>query len=101
MELRFDGETIGKEDIPRLTSQLERVKRLMMDGNWRILPEIASKAYCSEPSASSRLRDLRKFRFGCWRVERRPRGLRSVGLWEYRLLPPENNTNDNRTERES
>lgn len=58
----------------------ERVLSLMRDGQWRTLEEIAGQTSMSEPSASARLRDLRKDEFGGWRVEKR---LRDKDLYEY------------------
>lgn len=85
MELDFDGKTYDPEqDRKRLTGQLERVHRIMMDSEWRNLRELADAAGGSEASVSARLRDLRKERFGGMTVERRRV---SGGLFEYRLLP--------------
>ena len=36
-------------------------------------------------SISAQLRHLRKEKFGSYNIEKRPRGDRSNGLWEYRL----------------
>lgn len=69
---KFDGESYSpKLDQTRLKGQLERVQKLMSDSVWRSLAEIADKTGCSEASASARLRDLRKPKFGLWTVERR------------------------------
>ena len=85
----FDGATYDPDfDHARLTSQLDRVRTLMQDGQWRTLREIADKVGDPEASVSARLRDLRKEKFGAWRVERRRRGAPERGLHEYRLLPP-------------
>lgn len=83
--LRFDGETYEPEhDRERLGTQLEKVRDLMRDGQWRTLAAIALAVGSSEASASARLRDLRKPRFGSLRVERR----RVVGgLFVYRVSP--------------
>jgi biotin operon repressor len=56
----FRGATIEAQDVPRLTSQYERVKSLMLDGKWRTLRQIATACNGSEPSVSARLRDLRR-----------------------------------------
>ncbi len=79
----FDGETYNKhQDYARLSGQLKRVFELMRDGKFRTLREIADTVGCSEASASSRLRDFRKAKFGAFTVERR----RVVGgLYEYQL----------------
>lgn len=83
--LNFDGETFNrKRDGPRLTSQFYRVLVLMRDYRWRTLREIADAIGCPEASASARLRDFRKDRFGAYHVQRRIREGHQ-GLWEYRL----------------
>jgi hypothetical protein len=85
--MKFDGGTYRPEaDLPRLRGQVLRVFDLMKDGRWRTLEEIAAPAAASEASVSARLRDLRKPRFGGHEVQRRPRGAREAGLFEYRLL---------------
>ncbi len=90
-EPRFDGITCKPErDGKRLNSQLEAVRRLMLDHEWRTIPAIAlhlrlSQIPCTEASVSARLRDLRKERFGGYNVERQLGA--SDGLWEYRIVP--------------
>lgn len=85
--MRFDGSTYSPDlDESRLTSQLDRVKTLMLDGKWRTLGEISLVTQGSEASISARLRDLRKERFGSYQVERRRRGDPSDGLFEYRII---------------
>ena len=84
--MTFDGATYDPAlDATRLKSQLERVRTLMQDGQWRTLGEIQALAGGSEAALSARLRDLRKPRFGAWIVDRRRV---SNGLWEYRVLAP-------------
>ena len=85
--MRFDGPDLTAQDTERLSSQLLRVERLMRDGEWRSLAQIALEVGGSEAGVSARLRDLRKPRFGGWRVERRKVYCES-GWFEYRLLPP-------------
>ena len=75
-------------DFHRLKTQHDRVKALMLDGQWRSLREIASLTGDPESSVSAHLRHLRKPRFGSWVVERRPRGNRDDGLFEYRVIAP-------------
>lgn len=85
----FDGEVYDPEyDDDRLRSQLGKVFACMRDRNWRTLSEI--QAYTGQPQASisAQLRHLRKPRFGSYIVEKRHRGDRERGLFEYRLLPP-------------
>lgn len=59
----------------------------MADGQWRTFAEIHALTGDGEASISAQLRNLRKNRFGAHQVERRSRGDRSRGLWEYRLVP--------------
>jgi hypothetical protein len=75
------------DDEPRLLGQHERIRDLMLDGRWRTLAEIASETNDPAASISAQLRHLRKPRFGSWIVEKRTRGERQHGLYEYRLLP--------------
>ncbi len=82
----FDGSTFDPaQDAARLTSQLLRVKALMIDGRWRTLAAIREQTGGTEAAISARLRDFRKDRFGGWAVERQR--LTNTGLWEYRLVP--------------
>ncbi len=82
--LNFDGDTFDAvQDRDRLGAQLEAVKALMLDGEWRTLSGISSILLYPEASVSARLRDLRKERFGGYTVERRRANSR--GLYEYRL----------------
>ena len=81
----FDGETFDpKEDGERLTGQLARVRNQMADGRWFTLNYLASLVGGSEAGVSARIRDLRKPKFGGYRVERR-RVPGERGVWEYRL----------------
>lgn len=84
----FNGpEYQTEQDHVRLKYQHDRVKHVMKDGEWRTLDEIAQLTQDPLASISAQLRHLRKKRFGSWVVERRARGDRSNGLFEYRLLP--------------
>lgn len=74
---------IPAEDRERIQGQRGRVLRLMSDGRWRTLHEIAQACSCSETGASARLRDLRKTAFGGHTVRRRLRFAAIHGLWEY------------------
>lgn len=87
--VRFDGKTFDPElDGQRINAQLRRVRDLMADGVWRTLSEISEATGDPEASASARLRDLRKERFGSYIVNRRRRGEMSKGVWEYQILTP-------------
>jgi hypothetical protein len=80
----FGGETYDqKHDGPRLRAQSLRVWRLMFDGEWRALSDIAQVTGDPPASISARLRDYRKPKFGGHQVERKrlPRGLHL-----YRLI---------------
>ena len=81
--MRFDGDDyVPPRDDPRLTSQHQRLRALMQDGEWRSLGEIAQQTGDPEASMSAQLRHLRKERFGGHEVERRPEG---GGLYYYRV----------------
>jgi hypothetical protein len=86
-ELVFDGSAYSpKHDDERLGKQHERIRDLMIDGGWRTLGEIAERTGDPQASISAQLRHLRKERFGGHKVEKRHRGDKSAGLYEYRLL---------------
>lgn len=89
--LVFDGKTFDAEkDGPRLTSEFEAVKRIMLDGRWHTLAGIKQliearlNRMVSETGVSARIRDLRKSRHGSCVVERRR--VNGGGLHEYRLV---------------
>ncbi len=95
--VHFDGETYDPRlDLPRLTTQLERVRGLMLytrdNDGWWTLPMLTNAVMrtwgvrASEASVSARIRDLRKDKFGGYTVIHRRR---TDGLWEYRLLSKE------------
>lgn len=58
----------------------------MMDHAWRTLDEISSLTGDPPASISAQLRHLRKERFGSHIVEKRRRGERETGLFEYRVF---------------
>ena len=83
-EPRFDGETYDHDrDHSRLAFQLSVVFEALKDGAWRSPAEICDAAQCDWASASARVRDLRKSKFGGHTVERR---YVKDGLFEYRLI---------------
>lgn len=87
--MRFNGPEFSPEiDATRLRAQHDRIRVLMLDGKWRTLSEIESITRDPVASISAQLRHLRKTRFGSYQVERRARGDRTHGLFEYRVLPP-------------
>ena len=75
----------AKYDEVRLTGQILRVYDLMRDGKWRTLDEIARTTGDPHASISAQLRNLRKKPGGSHTVEKRSRGEREYGLWEYSL----------------
>lgn len=82
----FDGETYDSGgDRVRLNNQLQKVFEVMFDGKWRTLKEIEEVTAFPQASISARLRDLRKPKFGSYTVDRRLRGSRMKGLYEYYL----------------
>lgn len=83
----FDGPAYSRQDDhERLSGQILRIYDLMRDGIWRTLQEIADRTGDGSASVSAQLRNLRKARFGAHCIDKRPRGERSSGLWEYRLV---------------
>lgn len=81
---RFDGPDLEDFDHLRLGAQAAAVYRLMSDGRWRTLREIAAAVDAPEASVSARLRDFRKSKFGQHNVQRRRR-FEGRGTWEYRM----------------
>lgn len=89
-DFRFNGpEYIEADDRARLTGQLLRVRAFMLPGHWKTVSEIAAVTGDPETSVSAQLRNLRKARFGSYIVERRAKGDRMGGLYEFRLLCPD------------
>lgn len=85
-DARFNGPDYRKEfDQKRLTGQILRVYECMKDGKYRTLSEIEAATGDPQASISAQLRHLRKARFGGFEVNRRPRGDREKGLFEYQL----------------
>lgn len=81
--MHFKGaDYYAPRDQARLSTQLERVKDAMIDGQWRSLDQIADLAQAPQTSVSAQLRNLRKPEFGSWLVDRRHI---DRGLYEYRL----------------
>jgi len=72
-------------DDTRLRTQMGKVYSFMKDGHWHTLQEIHLATAEPEASVSAQLRHLRKPRFGGYIVDKRHRGERCHGLFEYRL----------------
>lgn len=86
-KLRFNGsEYSPSKDDKRLTGQILRIFDVMKDGVFRTLGEIESLTCDPQSSISAQLRHLRKDRFGAHTVNKRSRGARENGLWEYQLI---------------
>lgn len=80
----FDGATFEKRhDQERLGAQLKRVQKVMASGEWKTLEEISEITGDQMQSISARLRDFRKTGHT---VERRRRGMPSLGVFEYKVL---------------
>ena len=83
---KFNGsDYVPYLDDQRLTGQLKRIFDLMKDNQWRTLSEIAAITKDHEASISAQLRHLRKPKHGNHTVDKRPRGHREQGLFEYKL----------------
>ncbi len=86
---RYDGpEYLPGADNVRLDSQIGRIWRAMRAGAWLTLDEIHQITGDPHASISAQLRHLRKPRFGAYIIDKRARGDRSHGLFEYRLALP-------------
>lgn len=75
-------------DWDRLAGQHERIRAYMLQrepDEWKTLREIHYATGEPESSISAQLRHLRKPRFGSYTVDKRHRGNRKSGLWEYRV----------------
>lgn len=82
--LVFDGADSGFDNV-RLTGQVLRIFNFMRNGNWNTLDDIETETGDPQASVSAQLRHLRKARFGGHTVEKRRKGSKKSGLWEYRL----------------
>jgi len=82
------GGTFSPElDGARLNGQADAVWKIVRDGQWHTLAEIASRTGAPEASVSARLRDFRRPEFGGWTIERRRVNEdERTGQHEYRLL---------------
>jgi hypothetical protein len=79
----FGGATYDEQrDGSRLKAQLDRVRRIMLRGEWVTLRQVAEETGDPESSVSARIRDLRKLQFGAYTIERE---YVSRGLWKYKV----------------
>jgi len=89
-DLPFDGSDYNpEEDQIRLTGQINRIFTLMFDQEWRTLSEIEAITGDPQASVSAQLRNLRKTQFGTNIVNKRRRGDRNQGLFEYQVVDGE------------
>ena len=85
-ELNFDGACYEEEaDKQRLMGQVRAIFTYMSSHGWQTLSEIERVLQYPQASISAQLRNLRKERFGGHIIEKRRRGDRSCGLFEYAL----------------
>jgi len=88
----FGPAYVEKRDGKRVARQMDRVRDLMLDGQWRTLDDISAELErrhrqerFPQGSVSAQLRHLKKARFGSFRLEKEYVG---EGLYRYQLLPP-------------
>jgi len=76
-------------DGKRIKRQHETIRDFLLRHHhcWHTLEYLSRTLGYPEASISAQLRHLRKPRFGSYVVEKRRRA--NAGLWEYRVLPPE------------
>ena len=81
--MRFDGRTYDPtRDFHRLKTQLAKTFAILLDGEWHSLPELRDR--CGS-AADSRIRDLRKPRFGELQIYAEVRDEKQPGVWWYSL----------------
>jgi hypothetical protein len=79
----FDGDTFDpKVDQVRLSRQFEVVRDIMLDGEWYTFDQLRELTGYPTQSISARIRDLRKYRFGGFIIEREHI---VGGLYRYRI----------------
>jgi hypothetical protein len=86
-------EQLQEIDRPRLARQLDKIRDVMLlaakVGQWMTLADLEKHTGYPAASISAQLRHLRKPANGGYTVEKRPRGDRARGLWEYRIEAPQ------------
>ena len=85
--LRTFGPACTEQDVPRLMSQMEKIKAYLSTHQWYTLAEIEAYTGYPQASISSQMRHLRKARFGAFTVSKRRR-VEGGGTWEYKLSNP-------------
>ena len=91
-----DGATFDQaHDGKRLGTQQERVLTVLRCGEWLTVAEVQARIAQMfngqrdpETSIGTRIRDLRKAKFGLFRIDAQRRGNPKAGLWEFRLVLP-------------
>ena len=84
---KFDGSDVVKKlDNPRLEKGITRIFNYMKGERWLTLETISESTSIGESSVSAQLRNMRKDRFGGHTIEKRRKGERTSGLWEYKLI---------------
>lgn len=79
----FDGsDYVHERDSIRLSTQLEKIKSYISDGEWYSLDNISAATNSPHSSVSAQLRNMRKPRFGGCIIEKQYMG---NGLYHYRL----------------
>lgn len=85
----FSGATyVPSQDQGRLQTQLGKIYFCMHDHKWRTLSEISQMTGAPESSVSAQLRNLKKPAHGGYILNKRSRGERSHGLFEYQIEDP-------------
>lgn len=85
MSARIDGAFyIPSLDEKRLTTQMERVRRELLDGRWHTAQSIADRIHAPLTSVSAQIRNLRKQENGGYDIITRRDG--DTGLFLYRLV---------------
>lgn len=90
----FSGDDYSTSyDHKRLSKQIDVIKAIVTKApKWWTLRELHELTGIGESSISAQLRNLKKPEFGKYVLERRPRGRREDGLYEYRIMPPGHNS---------
>jgi hypothetical protein len=88
---KFHGAYYDQElDEARLTTQIEKVRRVMLDGRWHTVAAIAKLIDEPEPSVSAQIRNLRKQENGGHEIITKRDG--DTGLFLYRLIRDDMNS---------
>jgi hypothetical protein len=86
--IEFAGSAYSADsDKERLAADMYRVFMFMRDGQWYTIKEISEGTGCPESSVSGQIGNLRLARHGGHVIDRRLRGKRGSGHFEYRLEP--------------